>query len=241
MKALGAKKDPHDRRDYSVQQLSLPSQLERAVNYRDQMTPVKDQGSAGFCVSFAVLAVQEALEKIHRPWRLPVDDLSELDLHRRVKQIDPWEGQGTSPRYALKVMQKEGVTIEKACSYEDEWPIEKEATWWGCGLRRFEKIGDYHRIHSIDEARKFLSSHHPFVLGVPVTPNFMKDEGIIIRSPSQWSVVGGHAVCVCGYNDDGLWIKSSWGSSYRDSGYAIISYDYLRNSPWTDFWGWLLP
>lgn len=37
---------------------------------------------------------------------------------------------------------------------------------------------------------------------------------------------GGHAVTIVGYNDEGFIIKNSWGRSWGDHGYAVISYDY---------------
>lgn len=37
---------------------------------------------------------------------------------------------------------------------------------------------------------------------------------------------GGHAVTIVGYNKDGFIIKNSWGASWADGGYAVISYDY---------------
>lgn len=38
----------------------------------------------------------------------------------------------------------------------------------------------------------------------------------------------GHAVTIVGYNADGFIIKNSWGSSWGNKGYAVVSYDYHR-------------
>lgn len=39
---------------------------------------------------------------------------------------------------------------------------------------------------------------------------------------------GGHAVTIVGYTDRGFLIKNSWGTSWGDQGYALISYDYHK-------------
>jgi len=41
--------------------------------------------------------------------------------------------------------------------------------------------------------------------------------------------LGGHAVCVCGYNDKtGLFkFKNSWGKAWGDGGYGYLKYDYV--------------
>jgi Papain family cysteine protease len=38
----------------------------------------------------------------------------------------------------------------------------------------------------------------------------------------------GHAVTIVGYNTDGFIIKNSWGSSWGNKGYAVVSYDYHK-------------
>ena len=39
---------------------------------------------------------------------------------------------------------------------------------------------------------------------------------------------GGHAVTIVGYNQDGFIIKNSWGKSWGEHGYAVVSYDYHK-------------
>jgi len=41
--------------------------------------------------------------------------------------------------------------------------------------------------------------------------------------------VGGHAICVVGYDDAKKWFKfkNSWGKTWGDGGYGYMSYDYM--------------
>ena len=89
----------------------------RAVGGQNWMTPIKDQGNCGSCVSFATVATIEAQARIEHKrtdWAL---DLSEADLFfcgagRRCSQ-------GWWPVEALKYAKQSGVTDEACFTYGD--------------------------------------------------------------------------------------------------------------------------
>jgi len=39
------------------------------------------------------------------------------------------------------------------------------------------------------------------------------------------SMIGGHAVCVVGYNKEGVIIRNSWGSNWNKDGHTVYSYN----------------
>ena len=49
--------------------------------------------------------------------------------------------------------------------------------------------------------------------------------------PAGVEIDGGHAICLCGYDDSlgAFRFKNSWGTGWGDQGYAWISYDYIKN------------
>lgn len=51
--------DPPDERDYEVSSLMTGLESAKSVDYSNQMSSVKDQGSKGSCVGFAVAAMLE--------------------------------------------------------------------------------------------------------------------------------------------------------------------------------------
>jgi C1A family cysteine protease len=238
---LGCIKDPADERDLMACSIMPPMEaaLPAKASYRPVMTPIKNQGRMGSCVAFATIACRETLEAIYRPKRLPQEDLSELDLYREVKKIDPWDQQGTTIRYAMKILHQKGVATEKACPYTDVYPVKRKTKWWGCGHRRWEKIDSYHRISGINEMKQWLHDYHPFVIGVPVTESMLRVKGKMVPVPKKSDrILGGHAMCVCAYNDArGFLLKNSWGASWGNGGYAWLPYGYVKWCPWKDAWG----
>lgn len=66
-----------------------------------------------------------------------------------------------------------------------------------------------------------------FLAGFRITEDWMtpRPDGYIVNSGG--SVVGGHAVWVCGFSADDVWICNSWGTSWGWNGFAKLK--------WTDF------
>jgi aminopeptidase C len=52
------------------------------------------------------------------------------------------------------------------------------------------------------------------------------------------TVVGGHAICVCGYTADGRFIiRNSWGTSWGDRGFAYASAEYIESAFFNESYG----
>lgn len=86
----------------------------------------------------------------------------------------------------------------------------------------------------LDTIRWELACGYPVVIGLRVYPGF---EGVgadaVIPMPDG-AQVGGHAVCVVGYNDTrgALLIQNSWGTSWGARGRAWLPYPYALNPFW---------
>jgi C1A family cysteine protease len=85
--------------------------------------------------------------------------------------------------------------------------------------------------------KSYLSTGFPFIVGISVYASFESQSvaktGIVPMPGPKDFLLGGHAVLVCGYNDNlinGMWIvRNSWGSSWGDKGYFYLPYNYLTN------------
>ena len=78
-------------------------------------------------------------------------------------------------------------------------------------------INLYGRITSILSLKNSLIVNGPALIALPVYSN----------NSDFWNgdrFMGGHAVSVVGYNEDGFLIKNSWGEDWGDFGYSILPY-----------------
>lgn len=105
---------------------------------------------------------------------------------------------GMTFKDALKFLKKEGVTTSKG-----NFKIEK-----------------YAMIRSALALKYAIYANGPCVGGLPVY-NTDIDR---FWDKSKGQFLGGHAIAIVGWNEDGFIIRNSWGSSYGDKGYAILPY-----------------
>lgn len=114
------------------------------------------------------------------------------------------------------------------------------------------RIKEYYRLEDKDndiltEIRTHLAQNHPVICALMVTPSFDRLRGIEEWQPTKAEIeakkicnnsnesiidntllIGGHALCIVGYNDDELGgcfeIQNSWGTNWGKDGYFKISY-----------------
>jgi C1A family cysteine protease len=91
---------------------------------------------------------------------------------------------------------------------------------------------------------KSILQSHPFILGIAVYESFMTAQvastgNVPIPNVRRERLLGGHAVCVIGYNDarQCLIVRNSWGIYWGDKGNFYLPYKYATNTmlsfdPW---------
>lgn len=240
--------DPKDDRDFPVKKL-LATVVEEAaavVDYTMEMSPVKNQGRLGSCVAFAASAMKEyqeskeanieSFERTGKPKR-KVYDYSEQWIYYKCKSIDPWPNEeGTSIRFAMKVLNKIGTPPEKAWPYND-LNIGRPKKWAKL-ISLWALIGEYWRISTVPELESALNLFGPVTIGVPVFYEFFYPTNNIIKSPQDPNTLyGGHAILVVGYDRDKqlFKFKNSWGTGWGEAGYGYFTYKFIQNYLW-DAW-----
>lgn len=192
----------------------------RYVGGTDYMTPVKDQGRCGSCVSFATVATIEAQARIEQEapdWTL---DLSEADLFfcgagRRCAN-------GWWPVEALAYAKSSGIADEACFPYVDS---DRDCATCADKADRMLRIGTGPEIIGIADRKRHLAEKGPLIACFAVFADFMAYKSGVYKHASG-QLRGYHAVCCVGYSDDeDCWIcKNSWSTAWGDKGYFKIGY-----------------
>jgi len=248
---LNLKPDPADKRDFPLVKLQATRPLDPAglsvLSWKDQMTPIKDQGRKGSCVGFATAAMKEWQEQAehlkevaegkvdHRQGK--VYDYSEQWIYHQAKKIDAWPGEeGTSIRDAMKVLNHLGCPPEAGWPYDDVLTGEPES--WAHMVAQWARIGSYYRVVGSDQLVQALN-YGPVVVGVGVFKEFFSPgpEGLIAMPANPNELYGGHAICIVGYDFTKrlFEFKNSWSKAWGNAGYGKLHFNYIDQYMW-DAW-----
>ena len=170
------------------------------IDLRDYCTPTEDQGVKPWCAAYAAAQWTENIK-----WRIrgyPVDvDPAPLYKWAKAHDGDP-KGSGTTLNAVLGALKQEefpGDQHEIKVLRPSRLAVKYALHKFGCALGGF----------NIDTSWWGVKTECPKITG----------EG----TPNQ----GGHAVLLCGYDKEGVWIQNSWGKGWGEWGFAKI--------PWTVF------
>jgi C1A family cysteine protease len=157
-------------------------------------------------------------------------ELSVRFVYSECKKIDGMpNSEGTTLRSAMKVLSDKGICREKFWPYiaQGKNKPEKDALQ---DAQRF-RILAYARILNLSELRMNLASKGPCVAGIQVFKGIMQTKtGVVPMPKNNEPALGGHAICIVGYDDRKklFKFKNSWSSNWGDRGYGYLSYGYLE-------------
>lgn len=232
IKGLGFFPSPEDRRDLLMSAFLPVFSTPPKIDFTEQMSDVRDQGSEGTCVGFAcAVGVKEYQEKIEHTKQI---GLSPRFLYQKCKERDGFPDQeGTYIKIALEVLNEIGVCEEQYWPYIAHNSGSPKPGAEENANRYKIKAGAYARLDSLDTMKKSLVVNGPFVAGVPVYENWSTQDVWStgkIPMPGNSPLRGGHAICVVGYDDDTqlFKFKNSWTTGWGDNGYGYLPYDYME-------------
>lgn len=223
----------------------LPS-FDPAVDWRTKnggkVTPVKDQGTCGSCVSFGTVGLMEAMAMIEYNETL---DLSEADLHFCSSHGENCNG--WYPSQAIRSVTERGVTDEAHFSYASAFSGGLPHCILSSGREQCTyKFQTFNWIIFDAYRKDYLTHHGPMIACLTVYDDFFSYGGGVYRHVTGQRA-GGHCILVVGYSQaEGCWIcKNSWGSEWGDAGFFKIAYgecgiDSLL-SPFFGVQGMILP
>lgn len=237
---LGCKRSPDDNRDWAYRKIYKAVPLPSKFSRRGEMTPIRDQGKFGTCTWFAGSGIKDWQESMD--WKTQILT-SPLFGYCESKKIDGIPNQeGSYPRIVMEVLTKKGVCLEKTFPYSKmSWPVLPSVPSQCYPEALKYKIGGYARISVLDELKQAIFQSGPCLAGIMVCDSFVKTSDGFIPIPGegdilQDNILGGHALCVVGFDDNlthgkykgYLEVRNSWGPDWGDHGYCWIPYDFFN-------------
>jgi C1A family cysteine protease len=247
--------DPPDARD-QLYQLNTSLTLAPAVDLRQFCSPIEDQGNIGSCTGNAIAGQIELIQRKTNAGS--GKDVSRLFIYyeERVLMGSVRFDSGAYIRDGIKVVNKKGAPLESLWPYNTaRFASKPPNAAYTDALRR--KVTGYQRCTNFAAVKNAVAAGNPVTIGFTVYSSF---EGAWADIPSGQSgsgmmpfpsvateqELGGHAVCIVGYNDNmpvagranGRFIvRNSWGTNWGDNGYFYMPYDVIKDARMSsDFW-----
>jgi hypothetical protein len=218
------------------------------------------QYRAGSCAGNATADSVEVLNSIEGRPQVQLSRLFVYTLARNLMDTD-YDGRsdvdrddGTYIRLCFDVLSRFGICREDISKDQGGWPYDTDpATRKPKDLYRLPSIramraATGHRIHSyyriiatgedrLEEILAALRANHPVVFGTLINGAFTRlENGGPVSRPSG-STEGGHAMIIVGYiTGKGFIIKNSWGSTWGDYGFCIMTPEYISWDKTSDLW-----
>ena len=165
-------------------------------SYIPYLPKIINQGQKPICVPCSLSA--------HINWNKNVDDGdnkrdNKIDLLQIYKQKTS-KGDGMSFKEALHFLKNKGVSSDKGVL----------------------KIRKYAIIGSELALKQAILLNGPCVAGLPV---YNSNSCQFWENDRRFDFLGGHAICIVGWNKDGFLIRNSWGENFCSKGYTLLPYD----------------
>jgi hypothetical protein len=214
--------------------------LPPVVDLRPMCTPVRDQGQEGSCSGFSTAAFKELNCAVWSGSSGPIGGyLSPAYLYGRTRMAEGTfpQDSGCSVADEFSVLSAWGVCPESFMPYNQDPaeaptpPCDVAAKSYRCGVPSVVDTSDPVNLKTL------LAKSKPAVIGFTVYQSFEDTgpDGVVrMPDPSTESVLGGHAVLVCGYDGTGWLIRNSWGSGWANGGYCVQPYGY--EAFWMECW-----
>lgn len=241
---LNWKPDVPDHRDFYKIEKAV-GKLPRYVYLVPQCPPIYDQGDLGSCTACSAAAAVE--------FDRQKDLLSHMDPSRlfiyyntRVLLNTVNYDSGATIRETMKALNQSGHCKEEEWPYYiNKFAIRPYSSCYQSALNN--RILVYSRVsQTLTAIKQALVNKCLVVYGMAIYESFISDDvaenGIVPMPGRNEGFLGGHAVCIVGYNDSykRFLVRNSWGTGWGlpdNPGYFTIPYNYVLNPDLAcDFW-----
>lgn len=238
------------------------------IDLSKEMSPVRDQGALGSCTAYAATAMVEYMQKkIYRKFK----QCSTLFTYKTTRNL--MQETGDVGAYMRSVM---GSIAMCGVAPEEYWPYDgREATqnkkydmdppnFVYSIAQNFQSLR-YVRLDQpdvtpdalIDKIKYYMKyMRMPCIIGFTCfesmyQSNDIANKGFIPFPAKTEEMVGGHAILLCGYDDDvviknktapdiittgAFKFKNSWGTEWGQDGYGYLPYAFISERLADDVW-----
>ena len=225
--------DPGDARDLLYIESGKP--LAATVDLTHWASRVEDQSHLGSCTGQAVVGAYELMLR-SRDLTL---ELSSLFVYYNARVIEGYtdEDVGAYVRSAVKALAQWGVCLESLWPYRiEEFNVAPSINCYEDAVHR--KIKNYRRLLTVLQIKDALTQGLPVVAGMQVYSQFIDIDRrhTVLQMPLENEPpLGGHAVCIVGYNDTAFLVRNSFGEDWADHGYFWMPFEYAERET-MDLW-----
>lgn len=239
--------EEHVKKFFELKQLKIEQNvpvfdLRDVVKIPEALSEI-DQGSLGSCTANAISFAYafDELKQNNKDVFLP----SRLFIYYNERLIENTidEDSGASLKDGMNCIKQYGVCEERIWPYDpinfevkpsqeayDQAKLAKAVKFMGIALSYNDSIDI--RTNNL---KNVLKSGFPIIIGIVVYDSFESQqvaETGMVPMPGEFDqIIGGHAVCIIGYNDhkQSFIVKNSWGPDWGDHGYFYLPYKYVTN------------
>ncbi len=227
---LNAIKSTPDIRDWILEDLfSNNTEDIRRCDYRNELLPVRNQGSQGTCYAQTAACVKEWQEN-KKNYFSPQYIYDNRDYWNNNKQDgdDFKEDYGMQGRDVMKILKNSGVCDENDYPYGYSRQI-KDIPEYIKNIAKKNVIKAFAKINTLDGLRNSLKVNGPCLIAFPV---YNYSDQMWLKKEND-NFQGGHAMTVVGFDDDKEYfiIRNSWGDKWADNGYT-----YYKYIDWNSHW-----
>lgn len=180
--------------------------IPEAYTYEPYMSQVINQGSESTCVPCSISG--------HLNWNYNIEHkTTKVDNNVNIKEI-----------YKIRAdKRQEGMTIKEALNY-----LYKHGVSSNAGVMKIRK---YAMIGSELALKQAILLNGPCIGALRV---YNDGYEFWRKDYDSQDLLGGHAICIVGWNKNGFIIRNSWGRSWGNKGYTIIQFDDFKC--FTELW-----
>lgn len=239
------KPDLPDARDHMF--TAVAPSLPTSIDLRTYASPIDDQGQLGSCTGNAIAGAIDLIDKKTQNKALRVSRLFIYYQERVLENTVNYDA-GAYIRDGIKACYTYGAPLETLWPYTlNKWATRPTSAAYSDALNR--KVTGYQRCADITAVKNALALGTPVIIGFYVYASFEQGSwqypngsGLMpYPNVNTEQLLGGHAVCLVGYNDNlsgGRFIaRNSWGTNWADHGYFYMPYQVISNTNMSsDFW-----